>query len=209
MIKLPMAELEKVMIEARIVRGRVLLSEVDGSGEIKRNCGTCTECCDCLAIQTSANEVICSDVETTEFAKPSGSKCAHADKGCSIYSHRPLSCRGYACLWALGHGPNEHRPDKTGVLVDDYMDAAPLKLQLEIAGPVPICFATECAPGVFPHKSPETPESAYPQVVQDLAKDRVVMLRWYGDGHPEIMIGPKRLTMVVNFVDAEWARRGM
>ena len=39
--------------------------------------------------------------------------------GCSIFNTTiPNSCDTYKCYWLAGYGFNEHRPDKSGVLID-------------------------------------------------------------------------------------------
>jgi hypothetical protein len=37
---------------------------------------------------------------------------------CKDYDNRPPSCAGYKCSWLQGHGDEEDRPDKCGILMD-------------------------------------------------------------------------------------------
>lgn len=52
-----------------------------------RSCGSCGLCCKLLAI--------------AELEKPLNKWCSHyrAGAGCTIYEHRPESCRGFYCSW--------------------------------------------------------------------------------------------------------------
>lgn len=78
----------------------------------RRSCGDCTACCEHLGVD--------------ELEKPAGQRCEHQRPagdarrfgGCRIYDTRPGSCRSYACLWALGVGGREDRPDKSGVICE-------------------------------------------------------------------------------------------
>ena len=89
---------------------------------VERKCGDCIVCCVYL------------NIDVPELKKKALSHCphvqAHADevvgesvcfsgKGCTIYEKRPPDpCRGYRCEWLDGHGAEEDRPDRSGVLVD-------------------------------------------------------------------------------------------
>ena len=58
-----------------------------GQGGLKA-CGTCSLCCKLLGVR--------------ELNKPIDTACRHASPdggGCSIYPHRPSSCRGFICAW--------------------------------------------------------------------------------------------------------------
>ncbi len=72
-----------------------------------RACDGCTACCKTHEIR----EVL---------KKPVGEWCVHCHqgKGCRIYETRPRPCKNYECAWAQGHGTEEERPDKCGVVVD-------------------------------------------------------------------------------------------
>jgi len=72
-----------------------------------RQCGECTACCTTGGV--------------LEFDKPSNAPCKHlgaAGAGCSIYDHRPGSCRQYTCCWLAGALPEAYRPDKAGVVFE-------------------------------------------------------------------------------------------
>ncbi|MEM9416536.1 MAG: hypothetical protein AAGA29_13830 [Planctomycetota bacterium] len=69
----------------------------------ERECGSCTACCNVLAIEP--------------LDKPGFSPCAHAcGDGCAIYAQRPDCCRDFTCLWLQGHMAEDDRPDKLGVV---------------------------------------------------------------------------------------------
>lgn len=68
-----------------------------------RTCGDCQACCEVQAVQ--------------ELGKPYSTKCQYqCGSGCQIYAHRPKSCQEYACLWRIGYGSDDDRPDKLGVI---------------------------------------------------------------------------------------------
>lgn len=76
-----------------------------------RSCGTCAECCTWLGIE--------------ELRKWTGQTCKHLDgrnpsARCSIYESRPKACVEYYCLWRAGFGPEELKPDKSGMLLTPY-----------------------------------------------------------------------------------------
>ena len=81
----------------------------------KRSCGECVACCVYLKI--------------SELNKPGLTPCQHlkeltgehtcsTEGGCSVYEDKPTVCRDYRCLWLNGHGAEEDRPDKSGLLMD-------------------------------------------------------------------------------------------
>lgn len=92
--------------------------------EEKRSCGDCIVCCVYLKI------------DQPELQKPALSHCKHLclknpvkknelqystdgqTENCRIYENRPTVCKGYSCLWVQGHGDEEDRPDKSGILID-------------------------------------------------------------------------------------------
>lgn len=77
-----------------------------------RPCGECTACCTVLAI--------------AELDKPIGITCVHASlKGCGTYETRPKSCREYLCLWKLGFGTMEERPDRLGLVMSPMNPGTP------------------------------------------------------------------------------------
>lgn len=76
-----------------------------------RQCGECSACCTWLGIE--------------ELRKWTGQACKHLDgrdptKRCTIYSKRPKACVEYHCLWRAGWGPDELRPDKSGMILTSY-----------------------------------------------------------------------------------------
>lgn len=60
----------------------------------------------------------CTATFVPELKKPAGLLCEHCSKGngCSIYTERPTSCRGFECLWL--QGVTEVRPDKAGYMLE-------------------------------------------------------------------------------------------
>lgn len=71
-----------------------------------RECGGCTACCTLTFVQ--------------ELNKPEGVTCEHCSNGCLIYSGRPSACSEYKCSWLKGDMPDDQRPDKSGVMVEEY-----------------------------------------------------------------------------------------
>ena len=77
-----------------------------------RKCGSCTACCTWLGI--------------AELKKYTGDKCKHlrspayAHKRCGIYSHKPVACSEYLCMWRIGWGKDEWQPNKSGILITPY-----------------------------------------------------------------------------------------
>lgn len=72
---------------------------------LNRSCGDCQACCTVMGV--------------TELAKPQGERCRHLEVGgCGIYGSRPESCRDFHCLWRMGLGHQDERPDKTGLVID-------------------------------------------------------------------------------------------
>jgi hypothetical protein len=73
-----------------------------------RSCGTCTACCTEVAVES--------------VGKPHQCRCEHQTyTGCGIYDARPSQCRVFYCLWRMGFGTGDDRPDRSGVLL--YLDA--------------------------------------------------------------------------------------
>lgn len=76
----------------------------------KRSCGECTECCRVRAVDAGG-------VLATK--KPAWTPCTHCTgTACAVYENRPPLCRAYKCLWLLGLGPDDARPDRSNLLVD-------------------------------------------------------------------------------------------
>lgn len=75
-----------------------------------RSCGECRECCIVPKIE--------------EFDKPARSPCRHlCTAGCGIYADRPTVCSNFQCWWLEGQFKEEHRPDKSGIIVHGSSDA--------------------------------------------------------------------------------------
>lgn len=81
--------------------------------EISTNheCGDCAVCCTWLGIDA--------------LKKWTGQACKHLDgrdpsKRCTIYKDRPKACVEYHCLWRAGWGPDNMRPDRSGIIITAY-----------------------------------------------------------------------------------------
>jgi hypothetical protein len=72
-----------------------------------RDCGSCTACCEYLAI------------DGEDFKKPAALLCQHCSgNACRIYETRPRVCRDYYCGWQqIPVLDVEWRPDNSGVLL--------------------------------------------------------------------------------------------
>lgn len=69
-----------------------------------RRCGPCQACCTAYGVK--------------ELRKPYQTPCQfQCPEGCSIYTHRPDTCRTFACAWRIGLGEDHDRPDLSGFLV--------------------------------------------------------------------------------------------
>ena len=86
-----------------------------------RECGDCVACCVYLQIDDpelhKKGMRHCPYVETDQPEVVGKSVC-YTGKGCRIYYNRPRTCAGYRCEWLKGHGNEEDRPDRCGILVD-------------------------------------------------------------------------------------------
>ena len=71
-----------------------------------RSCGTCTQCCNVFAVAAT---------ESPQYAW-----CQHCTPGvgCGIYRERPPECVDFYCLWRMGFGTEDDRPDRRGVVLD-------------------------------------------------------------------------------------------
>lgn len=68
-----------------------------------RPCGECTACCTVMCVES--------------IGKATGVRCtAVRPNGCAMYDRRPKECAGWYCCWAMGKLPDDHRPDKLGML---------------------------------------------------------------------------------------------
>lgn len=85
-----------------------------GTGRV---CGSCTLCCKVVP------------VAGPPLHKPANVRCRHVKvgKGCTIYRHRPLPCRVFACRWlADRETAGMPRPDRCHYVIDikdDYVEA--------------------------------------------------------------------------------------
>ena len=87
--------------------------DMEKLGLKERACGDCNLCCKLVpvpALKKEANEW-----------------CKHCDigVGCKIYKDRPLDCKAFSCVWAVGMIPEEYKPNKVGfyMTVDSINDA--------------------------------------------------------------------------------------
>lgn len=86
---------------------QAMLDELFGPIVYGRICGNCSACCHEFAV--------------AEVDSKDNDDCQHmARPGCAIYANRPEACRTYACLWLLGMGEKQDRPDKINVIADFY-----------------------------------------------------------------------------------------
>lgn len=68
-------------------------------------CDGCTECCTVLGVKA--------------LGKSQFTPCDHCiNQACAIYQSRPQECQTYKCLWLVGEGEPEDRPDKLGVILE-------------------------------------------------------------------------------------------
>ena len=77
-----------------------------------RACGPCDLCCRLPSIDWP---------EYPELHKPAGAYCKHCipgGGGCAIHPDRPIHCASFQCLWLMGFGPDELRPDRIGGFMD-------------------------------------------------------------------------------------------
>jgi hypothetical protein len=68
-------------------------------------CGDCDICCDIIG--------------ASELGKPYYARCAHMNKGCTIYETRPKTCRVFRCAWHMGFFGDkpDYRPDRLGLIL--------------------------------------------------------------------------------------------
>ncbi len=90
----------------------------------KRSCGDCIACCVYLKIP-QINKKACEHCKYLSLDHPARPNEMQLTGGlphsnCKIYgsSKRPESCSGYSCLWLLGHGKEEDRPDRSLIIAD-------------------------------------------------------------------------------------------
>lgn len=70
-----------------------------------RECGECTACCSVMDIP--------------RLRKGPGVTCHNlGPNGCNIYEDRPdVPCKSFSCAWLQGFFGEDHRPDKSGVII--------------------------------------------------------------------------------------------
>jgi len=89
---------------------------------MNRTCGDCVACCAYLKISALDKPGCKNCKHLTLDRQPDDNEMiltGSSTKGnCSIYKDRPEVCKGYKCLWILGHGEEKDRPDKSFILAD-------------------------------------------------------------------------------------------
>jgi hypothetical protein len=87
-----------------------------------RTCGDCIVCCVYLKIDvpelTKPGMRHCPHVEADE-PEVVGERVCYTGTGCKMHGAHPEVCKGYTCAWLRGHGTEEDRPDRCGVLMDN------------------------------------------------------------------------------------------
>lgn len=88
-----------------------------------RVCGECIACCVYLRINAPALKKQgmehCPHLRLSEPVRPDVAQYSTDEpQPCRIYENRPEVCGGYSCLWRLGHGADDDRPDRSGMLCD-------------------------------------------------------------------------------------------
>ena len=81
------------------------------AGVARRTCGPCDLCCKLPSIDWP---------EYPELHKGPDVYCKHCipATGCAIHADRPMHCASFQCLWLMGFGPEEMRPDRVGGFMD-------------------------------------------------------------------------------------------
>lgn len=105
----------------------------------KNPCGGCTMCCHIIPV---------AELGLKAFTRcPHERGFPHAQPGCSIYDHRPSSCRVWSCQYALEGWEDDLRPDRCGVVVDPQPDM--MRLRDNATGEVRVQAAVQmwAAPG--------------------------------------------------------------
>ncbi len=76
-----------------------------------RSCGPCDLCCKLPSIDWP---------EYPELHKPADTFCKHCipATGCAIHATRPMHCASFQCLWLMGFGSDELKPDRIGGFFD-------------------------------------------------------------------------------------------
>lgn len=104
-----------------------------------RQCGPCSLCCKVM--------------EVPEIEKRRGAWCLSCRPGtaaaCTVYKTRPRSCSDFRCLWLGGAFDDEHRPDKTNLVLVPYGDGSTVRaiFDVTLGREVPLVIAHEGSPG--------------------------------------------------------------
>lgn len=78
-----------------------------------RSCGECQACCVVLQVIPS------NDLDNGAVLTKRWEPCQWKGGGiCLIYKHRPTPCAAYHCMWRLGWGDEDARPDRLGILAE-------------------------------------------------------------------------------------------
>jgi hypothetical protein len=87
-----------------------------------RTCGDCIVCCVYLKIDVpelrKEGMRHCPHVKADE-PEVIGERVCYTGTGCKVHGDHPPVCKGYNCAWLRGHGTEEDRPDRCGVLMDN------------------------------------------------------------------------------------------
>lgn len=83
-----------------------------------RTCGNCTLCCRLVPVE--------------ELHKEQNVRCGalNAWRRCTVYAHRPISCRLWSCAWL--EGETTMRPDQAHYVIDTAYDV--IKMQDDETG---------------------------------------------------------------------------
>lgn len=104
-----------------------------------RTCASCWMCC--TAMNISERGTI---PEPYEFTKRPGSKCPHENRGCTLHgtNKKPWSCATYECMWLMGEGTEEMKPNISKLIASleerQFTDELPKEMYLVLY---------ECRPG--------------------------------------------------------------
>lgn len=82
-----------------------------------RSCDECTACCTVIEIKS--------------MKSPQYQDCvALCESGCKIYDQRPGECRQYRCMWLMGWGDEDQRPDICGYIMDMTKGGIPIAWEI-------------------------------------------------------------------------------
>ena len=94
---------------------------------MSRECGECMACCIYYRVETPnwtkpafvpCNKLV--DIPDMQEEPTPGRYTSSSCQNCTIYDDpdKPSICDEFKCYWLLGHGDEEDRPDKSGIIVD-------------------------------------------------------------------------------------------